>query len=192
MKFSKYFFTLVFLVLFSSGVQAQVDHLLISEVLYNPSLVSDSLGEWVELYNPLATSIDLSSYLLEDNIASFSLSGIILPDSYFMIGKDNTSFSGLYGFDLDIAGMVLALGNSGDELSLFNGAAEIDYVSWAGGLNGRSLARQSLVVDTNASSDWISSVPTPTESFKDPEVPEPATLFLLLSGLFGLRFFKKK
>ena len=77
-------------------------------------------------------------------------------------------------------------------IGLLDNSTEVDFVAWSGG-PFQSIMRVSLDVDTDTQVDWIrSSVPTPTESLKDSTVPEPATMLMLLSGLFGLGFLKKK
>ena len=40
--------------------------IIISEVMYNPKDISDTLGEWVELFNPLEQAVDLTDYAIGD------------------------------------------------------------------------------------------------------------------------------
>ena len=49
------------LVLTASPVQAQDDHVLLSEIVVTPTE-----GEYVEIHNPTAGAIDLSDYYLTD------------------------------------------------------------------------------------------------------------------------------
>ncbi len=43
------------------------DHLVISEIVFNPS-GADDLGEWIELYNPTAQTVDLSGWYVGDAV----------------------------------------------------------------------------------------------------------------------------
>jgi len=43
------------------------DHLVISEIVFNPS-GADDLGEWIELYNPTAQAVDLSGWYVGDAV----------------------------------------------------------------------------------------------------------------------------
>ncbi|MBN1933299.1 MAG: lamin tail domain-containing protein [Anaerolineae bacterium] len=55
-------------VVFKSYVP-EANHVLISEVVFNPP-GADDLGEWVELYNPTARAVDLSGWHLGDAVNS--------------------------------------------------------------------------------------------------------------------------
>lgn len=48
-----------------SPVPTPADHLLISEVMIDPA-VTEPNGEWIEIYNPASTTIDLSQYKIGD------------------------------------------------------------------------------------------------------------------------------
>jgi len=150
------------------------DHLLISEVLYDPPAPEPD-REWLELYNPTSSGINLAGYKLEDNIGSFSLPSEVIPTgSTIVIAHKATEFSSLYGFPPDVSGLTLLLSNSGDVLSLRapNGT-EIDMVAWEDGPNNilpdwnitanenQSIERFPIDQDTDTVADWRVSIPTP-------------------------------
>jgi len=56
----------VYLPLILRGYVGPARHLLISEVLYDPSGADDLGREWVEIYNPTGQAVDLSGYKLGD------------------------------------------------------------------------------------------------------------------------------
>ena len=116
----------------NSSVQADVEHLLISEVLYDPDGV-DQGGEWVELFNPFSYSVDLADWYLRDNYRSFALSGSIEPLEHYLISQDSDIFTNKYGFAPGVSGMNLSLANSGDFIKLIYLETEIDTVGYEGG-----------------------------------------------------------
>ncbi|MCK4732233.1 MAG: lamin tail domain-containing protein, partial [Methanophagales archaeon] len=94
----------------------------ITEVFYDtPGL--ESKEEWVELYNPTNSEIDISGLILRDNSNSWNLpfSTVINARSTIIIARNETGFRNLYGVDPDVSGMTLALKNDGDILSLMDG-----------------------------------------------------------------------
>ncbi|MCY3412593.1 MAG: lamin tail domain-containing protein [Candidatus Heimdallarchaeota archaeon] len=147
---------LVSLQVFSTPVSGASGELLISEVLYDTP-GTDSIEEWIEIYNPGSTTIDLSSYTVSDNVATNSLSGSIAPGGTFIIASNAAGFNALYGFNPDLDGMSLALGNSGDFVLLENGATLVDQVGWEGDLGWSlsasytTLERIDLIADNEAS-----------------------------------------
>ncbi|MFT4928975.1 MAG: serine protease [Phenylobacterium sp.] len=133
--------------------------LLVSEVLYDAPN-SDTTEEFVELYNPSCTAVNLSDYSLSDNAGTFNLSGTLNGGSYATIARNSTGFSNLFGQSATLSGMSLALGNSGDRIVLKNNGSEIDRVAWENkdpGWNiyasNVSIAR-SVETDSDSVSDW--------------------------------------
>ena len=59
--------------------------LIFNEVMANPSAVADELGEWLELYNPSGSTIDLTGWIVRTASGSECvLSGSIAPGGYFV------------------------------------------------------------------------------------------------------------
>ena len=57
--------TSIFLIFTLSTAQAgMISDLLITEVMVNPSQVSDTNGEWFELFNPTTDAIDLNGIFI--------------------------------------------------------------------------------------------------------------------------------
>jgi hypothetical protein len=132
------------------------DWMLISEVLYNPA-GSEPSAEWIELYNPGGTTIDLSDYILGDEETPGGTEGMLLfppgatiaPGQIILVANLASTFSLTYGFNPDFemresdpnvpnltkysswgSGSV-SLNNLGDEVLLLDAADNlVDAVSW--------------------------------------------------------------
>jgi len=121
-----------------------VGDIVITEFMNNPNTVSDSDGEWIELYNTTSESIDLIGWTLKDdgNDSHTIGSTLIIPaESYAVLGRNNAGGlipDYIYGSDIE-------LDNDFDEIVLLapNGT-EIDRVEYDENegwpdLNGNSL-----------------------------------------------------
>ena len=146
--------------------------LYITEVFYDtPGL--DSKEEWVELYNPTNSDIDISGLILRDNSNSWNLpfSTVINARSTIIIAKNETGFRNLYGVDPEVSGMSLRLNNDGDVLSLADNVT-IDMVAWENHIEGWD-----IVADTNESIQRISPTDTDTvEDWSGHMLPNPGEL----------------
>ncbi len=96
--------------------------LLISEVMSNPAAVSDSNGEWFEVYNTRSEAIDLNGLIIRDlgsNHHAISNSETLLLPAYsyyvFARNDDSASNGGLLS-DYVLSGF--SLGNSSDAIIL--------------------------------------------------------------------------
>jgi hypothetical protein len=146
----------------------EVSEVVINEILQNPSAVSDSFGEWFELYNPTASDIDIDGWTILDNdIDSHVINNggsLIVPAGRFIVLARNGDPSLNGGVSADyVYGDDIALGNSGDELVLRDGGGvEIDRVEWDNGAtfpdpNGASMALEDPSLDNNLGANWCTS-----------------------------------
>ena len=130
------------------AVAAQGDHIVINEL--------DNYTEWLELYNPTDTSVDIGDWLLTADVDSLNYTiptGIVLPPGGYWVY--NTSS------DMD---------NGGDVISLYDdGAALVDQVGYGnyGGAPApstvwRTMARVPNGTDTDDDArDWnLTTTPT--------------------------------
>ncbi|WCN07610.1 endonuclease [Marinomonas mediterranea] len=145
--------------LYSSVANSEI---LISEVLYDTP-GTDSSEEWIELYNPGCDAVNLSSYSLQDNGTSFSLSGTIAAGGYITIARSTSGFNALYGSSPDISGLSLSLGNSGDWVELNKNSSAVDLVAWENKVSGWDISARYVSIyrtsstDTDSVSDWAVS-----------------------------------
>ena len=145
-----------------------MEGIVISEVMPNPASVSDSYGEWFELYNSGDTTINLSNWLIksgenEEHIISGDISLFIDPGQYLVFGKnDNISING--GLVIDYQYNNISFSNNNDELLIINQNGEIvDEVhytnDWPFG-SGIAMEIHDPESDNGISSNWFSSTLT--------------------------------
>jgi len=186
----------------SASYSAIISDLYITEIMANPSAVSDSNGEWFELYNPGNDIFDLNGSSLSDNGSNYhlinsSLPLLINPGEYFVFGKNgNTLENGGYNADYVYSNFTLA--NTADEIILTDPLGNILALEYQAGFvpNGHSLEliapdmQTANYINTVNNSYGLGDFGTPgsegTHSFQVAAVPEPPILLLFLSGIAGL------
>ena len=194
----------------SSSIQAaSVSDLLITEVMANPLAVSDTNGEWLELFNPTSESIDLNGIKLSDtgntnHLISSSASLFINPGDYFVLARngDNTANG---GFTADyVYGSGFILNNSRDEIIFSDSSGELLRLDYGSGFAPAGSSMELIDAVMLQGNYAASSNPfgtgdrgTPGEagsfSFNTlTPVPLPASAWLLGSGLAGLVGFKRQ
>lgn len=181
--------------------------LVISEVMVDPAKVSDTVGEWFELYNPHSLPIDLSGLVVESltgsTVESFVIQGshVMAPGDYFVLGRNaNTATNG--GVAVDYAwGNAISFANSNDlvRVELPNGIILVQ-ASWTTSTNGKSMELRSGTVPALGPSafgastttyglgdfgtpGFANSVPMTITGLVAPPVPEPETYALMAMGL---------
>ena len=166
------------------------NHLVINEVYYDVdashTLDDENSSEWVEIYNPTSSSVDLTSWTIEDNNGSDSLTGSLSAGSFLiLIATDSASFQNIWSVPsgtniFTVSGLIggnFGLANDGDILTLKNNTVEIDKMSWEGNISGfltgcaascpgvaegHSLERNPNGYDTNDANDFDdTNPPTP-------------------------------
>jgi Lamin Tail Domain/Putative metal-binding motif len=119
-----------------------VGGLVITEIMYDPDMVSDSDGEWFELYNATGHTINLLGLQVADDPAfgaadTFSVAADLLaaPGArlVFAVNGDDTINGGITT-DYDYAGSGVNLNNSGDDIAIGVSSGgrvtTIDFVSY--------------------------------------------------------------
>ena len=146
----------------------------ITEIVYNDTTSGNDF-EWVELYNPTDSSIDITGYVLTDNypntLATFPSSTTISANSYFVVvvdGDGNTPPDFNYDYDPGSYCNYCSLGDNGDSLILKDASNnlvdQVDYddsspwpTSPDGGLYSLELA--SLSNNNYYGASWQGSIP---------------------------------
>lgn len=167
----------------TSNSSGSVSHAMITEVYYRPDAVHGGTPdyEWIELYNPTDSSIDMSHWVVRSAQSSQTIpNGTTLdPAGYLIVTGTSTvrtlwtipqqtkivASPGVFGAGLSV---------QGDHATLLTASgATIDAVSWGtdtaafsppatSALSGHSLIRSSLAKDTDTAQDWVdTSAPTP-------------------------------
>jgi hypothetical protein len=157
------------------------NHVVFSEVMYDPP-APESDKEWLELYNPTVSDVNLSGWRiyhdLDTNSSAWSVpQGIVIKaGEYITIARNATGFFSLYGCYPSVDGFTRSLTNTGDVLRLKNGSVEIDMVAWKDFVPGWSLqssenktiSRVPPWVDTDTAADWQNNTtPSPNPCLKD-------------------------
>ena len=142
--------------------------IVITELMINPNKVSDSMGEWFELYNPGPNSIDLKGWTVKDGKSQsfvISTSGgttVINAGQYLVFGNNNdTKTNGgvtvHYKYPSSFGMFQMA---TGDAVILDDkSATEVDRVTWSTSKGwviptGASLSLKDFSKDNNVPSNW--------------------------------------
>jgi cysteine-rich repeat protein len=113
--------------------------IIITEIMYNPEAVNDSLGEWFEIFNTTSKSINIAGFIIMDSANNFHTikkDGGLWIDAgdYEVFGiNDNPDTNG--GITVDYKYSNFTLGNSVDDISIYWNGNLIDYVEYDSGVN---------------------------------------------------------
>ncbi len=110
--------------------------LLISEVMANPAAVTDSNGEWFEIFNTSFRSLDLNGLVISDAGSNSHMidsggSLLIAPGEYFVLSNNGEPGSN-GGFIADYVYSGFSLANSSDQIILQKNDTEIARLEYAG------------------------------------------------------------
>ncbi len=177
--------------------------LLISEIMANPSAVSDTVGEWFELFNPTTDSLILNDLILSDNGSNshqISATNDLLINSgqYFVLARNNdVSING--GIIADYVYSSFTLGNTSDAIIISSNSSEITRLEYNSGFvkAGKStelfqlpneIGNYQQTADSFVYGSGDIGTPGMAGSVELPvsTVPVPAAVWLFGSGLIGL------
>ncbi len=163
-----------------------IGSVIITEIMFNPDAVSDSNGEWFEIYNTTDAEINLNGWRIEDDGTSsegFTIStDLIIPSNgylFFANNGDGATNGGLPTPDYTYSSS-LTLGNGTDGLQIISEGVQVDLVIWDNGNlfpfpSGKSI---SLRTDKANSDDndfgynWCSG----TTAYGDGDMGTPGTV----------------
>ena len=112
--------------------------IVINEVMRNPDAISDSEGEWFEVYNAGSNSVDMNGWTIKDNdfdshVIDNGGTLIIGAGEYKVFCRNATAMAG-QGVTSFYQYSGIAMGNSADELILEdNLAVVVDGIAWDDG-----------------------------------------------------------
>lgn len=118
------------------SAEAAANHLLISQVYYD-TIGDDNIEEWVEIFNPTNTTIDLGAYKIGDEetsggnegMYSFPIDSKIQSHEKLVIAKNALGFYALYGKYPDFE-----ITTTDDNVSDFSQTLDMTkYSTWASG-----------------------------------------------------------
>lgn len=196
----------------ASATTLQVDslvpgQLVVSELMNDPTKVSDAAGEWIELFNPFKQAIDLNGMVVESqngaSIERFTVNGapVLGPGGFWVMGR-NADSAANGGVSLDYAwGSAISLGNGTDFVRFLTpSGTTLSEVSWVSSSSGRSLELSQgtlpYLVQSNfvpgstvyglgdfGTPGMVNAAPMSIGGLVAPPVPEPGTYALLGLGL---------
>jgi len=140
--------------------------IVITEIMPNPSQVSDSYGEWFEIYNSSPDIIDLNGWHIRDNdnddhtITTDNSTLLIQPGQYLVFCR-NAGFELNGGVESDYDYDGFSLSNNEDEAILTDeqGAIvdEVNYTSSFPFGSGYSMEIHDIESDNDLESSWFSA-----------------------------------
>lgn len=182
--------------------------LVISEVMANPSQVSDRVGEWFELFNPTMDSLVLDNLVLSDNgnnkhrINTDNL--FIDSGQYFVLARNGDSkING--GVVADYVYSGFTLNNNSDAIIISSGDVEITRLEYNSAFlkSGKSTELLSLPGEignyqvtpdslTYGAGDTGTPGTAGSSILMVSAVPVPAAIWLFSSGLIGILSIGRK
>ena len=197
----------VFFMIILTAVSARAD-VVINECMINPAGVSDTMGEWLELYNWGDMAVDIRGWRIKDlgtntHLIEYPEPLLIMPKSFFLMGREaNSSNNGGYIADYVYSGFVLA--NGEDEIILENDQgveqSRVEYNSSWPIISGRSLAYIGEGIHSNPT-QWFATAEDQNFQYGAGDygtpgtanmIPEPFGLLLFSFGSFLSFFISKK
>ena len=173
----------------------------INEINYN-SAADFNAGDWIELYYPGESAIDLSGWLFrddrDDHVFRIPDDTWLAPGDYLVICRDSTLFRAAFPTaDRFIGNFDFGLSSSGDQVRIFNDADSlIDFVEygsqspWPVQANGggSTLELKNPRLDNSLAENWsastghgtpgrVNSVYTPTRTEQEKKLPEHFVLY---------------
>jgi len=152
----------------STAIVAEPVKIIINEIY--PISTTSTEKEWVELYNPTTSTVDVGSWVLNDNSSTTTLSGVIEANGFLVIEFSNK------------------LNNTGDILQLYDANLNlIDKVVYGNyndgniadnalvGEAGQSLARKIDGEDTNSDINDFAITTNPTKNAAN-QITEPVII----------------
>lgn len=135
----------------------------INEIMADPTAVSDANGEWLELYNPGSTSVDLNGCRLKGNTVAdnhpINNGGPLLinPGQYLVLGRNGDPATN-GGVIVDYTYTIYSLNNTNDIVMLECAGIEVDQVNYdptfPGPTAGASLQLSVPSLDNNDGDNW--------------------------------------
>jgi len=167
-----------------AGSGSSINKVVISEVYYHVDVGHGSKpgNEWVEIYNGTQSAVNVGGWTIRDNSATSTIpSGSTIQPGEYAIVAVTSETRDLWllqnsGAKFFFTGRIFGdgLSNTGDRVVLRNASGTtIDAVSWGSDASvmqpsaatapyGQSLARKTLLTDTDIASDWGARSPSPS------------------------------
>lgn len=137
----------------------------INEIHYDPS-DETSAQEFIEIYNPGTSAIDLSGWMITDAVEfTFPNGTVIAPNGYLVVGEDPATLSAVYGITA-LGPWTGGLSNTGEEIDLRDPSGTLqDQVNYDDGFpwptgargGGGSIELLNAALDNDLGGSWRTS-----------------------------------
>lgn len=134
-------------------VDAEVGDLVITEVMQNPSAVSDSAGEWFEIHNRSEKLLSLQGFMVaDDDTDSMTIERpVSIPPGGYVVLGNNADIATNGGVNVDYQYSDWFLANGADEIVLIDpSGGEVDRIDYDGGPNWPDPNGASMQLDPGA------------------------------------------
>lgn len=132
--------------------------IVINEIMNNPSMVTDNLGEWFEIYNNSNETVDLEGWAIQDggNDSHIISKSLILNPGDFLILGNNSNISTNGGIAVNYQYENFELDNTDDEIYILSPLNEVvDEVSYDDGFVFPQMQGYSIALkDPNMENDF--------------------------------------
>jgi DNA/RNA endonuclease G (NUC1) len=144
------------------AVSSTTPVLVINEVMADPAVTADELGEWFEVYNAGTEAVNLQGWIIASNNDAnhtISASVVVQPGAYAVLARRGNDVNGgginpayVYSVQTSTGGFsAFNMANSADWIALrMPGAGTIDSVAWTSATSGRSRGLKNPALDNVA------------------------------------------
>lgn len=138
----------------------QAGSVVVSEINYHSDSGLDS-GDWFELHNTTNQTVDVSNWVFKDgsisNSYTFPINTTIAPNGYLVVAENTALFQQIHPSVTNVIGPFnFGLGNSGDEINLFDGISNpvlsmafSDSLAWPNAADGYGYTLELLDANSN-------------------------------------------
>lgn len=148
---------ILFLLCTVMGYSQNPGDIIITEIMNNPDQVSDTVGEWFEVYNTTSNSIDMDGWTLKDDgsnthVIDAAVGGntVVPANGYLVLGRSSdVTENGNAPVDYAYGSGGHTLGNGSDEVVLVlpDGTTEIARINYDNGATFPDLTGESMQLD---------------------------------------------
>ena len=150
--------------LFTASLTPTTDTLVVSEIMYDPPESGADSLEFIEIYNPTSSAINMAGYYFSEGVTYTFGNFVITPNGYVVVCEDSLALYNQFGASgFEWSG---ALTNGGEDIVLKNSSGvtidSVDYDNsspWPTGASGDgpSIVLCDWTLDNNLGSSWLES-----------------------------------
>jgi len=143
------------------SVASTTPNIVINEIMADPAVTADELGEWFEIYNAGTEAVNLQGWSIASNNDASHVIGaslVVQPGAYAVLARRGNDVNGgginpayVYSVQTSTSFSAFNMANGADWIALrMPGAGTIDSVAWTGATSGRSRGLKDPALDNVA------------------------------------------